>query len=716
MAKLKSKQVQLVVGDFVLGTSSIDPNYDSGFFTGLHSGSRISDAFATISLQMVPFSSSISSRVSIINTLLYNVSESNSTRLSSLEALTSSLWTASDGIIRKVGNVQISGSVSILNSLEFSAGAIISKFSTDGTLGDNSDSAVPTEKAVKNYVDSQVFLVSSGSVTGDGSQLYLAKWVSSSSITSSGIYETSAKNVGIGTILPQGKLHVDGVITASNLKIASNISASDIYINNQSFVLGYSSSVENRITTLESSTGGLWTASIGYISRQSNVKITGSLAVSHSINTNFINLKQLAAPTYQQGRVFYDTTDSTLAFYNDVSGLTVRAGREQLVKVRNNTGATIPAGRAVYINGSTGNRPTIALADAKIRLRSVILGLTAHSIANNSDGYVTLQGVIRNLNTSAYTVGSILYLSGSTGQYSTNRQYAPYYSNRIGHVVNSHLTQGMILVRPIIGDELSRLQDVARTVTGSDGNLLVYSTNSTAWSGSISRKMILTTQNRLGVGTINPMTTLHVSGTVSASRYDTYNDYYVKNIGLSGSIAKLYITASDHETRITTLESSPSGLWTSSNSYINRESDVKITGSLYVSSNILIDGTVDGVNVSSFSSSVLNDINSLQADSSSFSDRTALLESTASDHETRITTLETVPAGLWTSSDGYINRESDVKITGSLYLSGSSTKDILYKSNNGQLILIPQPTSSVAYLMWSASNYFWVDSIDGGSF
>ena len=32
----------------------------------------------------------------------------------------------------------------------------ITEFSTDGTLGDNSDSAVPTEKAVKTYVDAAI--------------------------------------------------------------------------------------------------------------------------------------------------------------------------------------------------------------------------------------------------------------------------------------------------------------------------------------------------------------------------------------------------------------------------------------------------------------------------------------------------------------------------------------------------------------------------------
>lgn len=36
------------------------------------------------------------------------------------------------------------------------AGATINEFSTDGTLSDNSDTAVPTEKAVKTYVDTQL--------------------------------------------------------------------------------------------------------------------------------------------------------------------------------------------------------------------------------------------------------------------------------------------------------------------------------------------------------------------------------------------------------------------------------------------------------------------------------------------------------------------------------------------------------------------------------
>ena len=46
-----------------------------------------------------------------------------------------------------IENKQITG------SLVFDVGATVDEFSTDGTLGGNSDTAVPTEQAVKTYVD-----------------------------------------------------------------------------------------------------------------------------------------------------------------------------------------------------------------------------------------------------------------------------------------------------------------------------------------------------------------------------------------------------------------------------------------------------------------------------------------------------------------------------------------------------------------------------------
>lgn len=61
---------------------------------------------------------------------------------------TSGLLIQDSGVILDDAN-DLSG----LNSIAFSSGPTIDEFSTDGTLSGNSDTALPTEKAVKTYVD-----------------------------------------------------------------------------------------------------------------------------------------------------------------------------------------------------------------------------------------------------------------------------------------------------------------------------------------------------------------------------------------------------------------------------------------------------------------------------------------------------------------------------------------------------------------------------------
>jgi hypothetical protein len=51
---------------------------------------------------------------------------------------------------------QSASNITLRQYLQFTAGTRINEFSTDGTLAGNSDDAVPTEKAVKTYVDANV--------------------------------------------------------------------------------------------------------------------------------------------------------------------------------------------------------------------------------------------------------------------------------------------------------------------------------------------------------------------------------------------------------------------------------------------------------------------------------------------------------------------------------------------------------------------------------
>lgn len=85
------------------------------------------------------------------------------------------------------------------------AGVAVSEFSSDVNLAGNSNLAVPTERAVKTYVDNKA----GAGFSGTGTANYLSKWTSTSGLGSSIVYENSSK-VGIGTTTPTSKFVVYG--------------------------------------------------------------------------------------------------------------------------------------------------------------------------------------------------------------------------------------------------------------------------------------------------------------------------------------------------------------------------------------------------------------------------------------------------------------------------------------------------------------------------
>lgn len=84
----------------------------------------------------------------------------------------------------------------------------------------------------------------------------------------------------------------------------------------------------------------------------------------------------------------------------------------------NNTGSTISAHSVVYINGVSGNTPTIALADADTSSMPAF-GLTvAQALTGNEVDVITF-GNLKGVDTSLLSVGDVLYVSTSPGQYTT---------------------------------------------------------------------------------------------------------------------------------------------------------------------------------------------------------------------------------------------------------------------------------------------------------
>jgi hypothetical protein len=214
--------------------------------------------------------------------------------------------------------------------------------------------------------------------------------------------------------------------TTTNVPLAANLAAGELAINTADGKLFYKDS--SNVVQILGTKGGVGSSSTTQVLYNSSGLVVGSANLTFdgtklSMNTqgiaNYSDYASISAPSYQEGRVFYDTAKKALAYYNDVSTALVHIGLDTSFRVINNTGSSIPNGSPVYITGTSSGQtyPNIALAKADVAGTSAVIGLTEGAIANGAVGYVVSNGTIEGVNTSSFTVGQALYLSPySAGQ------------------------------------------------------------------------------------------------------------------------------------------------------------------------------------------------------------------------------------------------------------------------------------------------------------
>lgn len=182
------------------------------------------------------------------------------------------------------------------------------------------------------------------------------------------------------------------------------------------------------------------------------------------------------------------------------------AAGSNIVTVRNNTGATLYKGTVVYINGSTGNHPTVAKARANAESTSAqTLGFVAADIANNTEGQVQTSGNLFNLDTrtsashpftdTTLAAGDQLYLSPDTAGHVTNvKPSAPSHLVYVGKVVATGTSNGEIYISVQNGFELGELHDVALSSVG-DNQVIQYEASTSLWKNKTLDKTTLGLNN-----------------------------------------------------------------------------------------------------------------------------------------------------------------------------------------------------------------------------
>lgn len=157
-----------------------------------------------------------------------------------------------------------------------------------------------------------------------------------------------------------------------------------------------------------------------------------------------------------------------------------------LCRVRNTTGATLTKGTAVFISGANGQIPTVTKAIANSDPSSAqTLGLMSADLANNTNGHVTVIGLITNINTAAFTDGQQLYLSPVTaGELTATKPVAPNHLVYVAVVEHADTTQGKLFVKVQNGYELDEIHDVLIT-TPAAGHLLTRNAANTLWENKL---------------------------------------------------------------------------------------------------------------------------------------------------------------------------------------------------------------------------------------
>jgi len=236
--------------------------------------------------------------------------------------------------------------------------------------------------------------------------------------------------------------------------------------------------------------------------------LSGSLNLTGSINiysgsiskTDYIDFNTSSLATGLPGRLKWNDTDGTLDIGLKGGNVTLQVGQEQLARVVNGSGVDLLEAdyQVVKITGAQGQRLQVLLAQANNDANSATtLGVVTETILKNQEGFITILGQVREINTTGtlqgetWTDGDILYLSPFVAGKLTNiKPVAPNHSVIVGYVEYAHAIHGKIFVKVDNGYEIDELHNVyIDTGSLTSGQSLVRSgsvwTNSNQLTGSL---------------------------------------------------------------------------------------------------------------------------------------------------------------------------------------------------------------------------------------
>jgi hypothetical protein len=178
---------------------------------------------------------------------------------------------------------------------------------------------------------------------------------------------------------------------------------------------------------------------------------------NNSTVTDYLDFNGAAPHVSRIRRMAWNDADQTVDLGMEYD-VVQQIGLETYARVANFTGITIPNGTVV---GFTGAVPDSALSVAPYLANGAtntlyIVGVMTHDLPDSGDkGYCTVWGFVRDVDTSAFTLGDILYASPTVaGAFTNVKPTAPNNVVPVAAVLQVGTTDGVIFVRPTIEQQI----------------------------------------------------------------------------------------------------------------------------------------------------------------------------------------------------------------------------------------------------------------------
>ena len=225
---------------------------------------------------------------------------------------------------------------------------------------------------------------------------------------------------------------------------------------------------------ISSTSGGLGTIVHDYQAADSDIIAMIPNGIDSDISVNTIRFGD-----NPQGVLSWNPDETTLDLTLNAD-VTLQLGQEQVFYGK--ATEAISNGDVVMFAGAQGNHLLFAKADMQAPgfEDSHLIGIATQDFSNNDYGFVTVQGKVRGLNTSAYSEGDILYVDPSNpGGLTVTKPVAPDHNVEIASVLRSHNVDGTIFVRVGKGMHLSDLHDVSNHQ--NHGYFIVWDSDNELW-------------------------------------------------------------------------------------------------------------------------------------------------------------------------------------------------------------------------------------------